>query len=222
MDLESLILPLISLPTVLIPRAIDFEEGDRKTYLIAFWSIAQVLNLILCYLLRRKILLANEQRIVSVPSTNVFAGGKNQKKEKQFLSIRDYDIKEWQKSVIEVVAVILVTVFAIVKYNAITPLLLSIVFMPYRIFKSKLFRIHFLNHTGDDLIRPFKNPPNPLFKMFKEMKQELGMSESKGRKKKPKKPTDSQKAALRAAQGASNSSPKQAVSQKKKTPNKRK
>eukprot|EP01120_Amphizonella_sp_Union-15-10_P008677 TRINITY_DN3156_c0_g1_i1.p1 TRINITY_DN3156_c0_g1~~TRINITY_DN3156_c0_g1_i1.p1 ORF type:complete len:242 (+),score=43.53 TRINITY_DN3156_c0_g1_i1:56-727(+) len=209
LNLESLILPLITIPTVLITKSIDFEQGDRKFYLLAFWGAFQVLNLVLCLLIRRKILQANEQRTVSVPVFNLFSNP-NQKKEKQFLSIKEYDLKEWQKSLLEVLTIFFVNLFVFVKFGGVSYLVLGAALTPYRIFKSKLFRIHFLNQTADDLVRPFKTQPNQLMKMFKGMKQELGMSstEPKRGKKKPKKPSETQRAALRIVQ-ETNSSPKQ-------------
>jgi len=67
---------------------------------------------------------------------------------------------------------------------------------PIRFFQSKLVRIHLLRQKGDDLSRPFKSPPNPVMKLVKEMKQEMGMTEVKNRKKKLKKPSDEVKKQL--------------------------
>jgi len=199
--MENIITGLLVVPIIWAGRSIDWTEGDRTYQLIAVWFIVQVLQLLVLLFVRHKIVRINDQKMISVLHTpiNLTGGGsRTQKQTKETMSVKEYDLREWNKQILSVVLPTLVIMYLQYKYATVVPLFTQTILSPFRLVRANLFRIHILKQKGDDLVRPFKSS-NPITKLMKEMKQEIGMNEpSKRGKKKLKKPNESQKAAIRA------------------------
>eukprot|EP01121_Diplochlamys_sp_Union-15-3_P018295 TRINITY_DN6636_c0_g1_i1.p1 TRINITY_DN6636_c0_g1~~TRINITY_DN6636_c0_g1_i1.p1 ORF type:complete len:207 (-),score=38.24 TRINITY_DN6636_c0_g1_i1:8-628(-) len=199
MDIENLIQAALVLPAIIIGKAVDFNVGDRKFYVVVTWVVVNVLQVLALLYIWRQIQKKNDHNTITVTQTRSMISLNARKSNREAMTIKAYDEKEWGTLALTVIGGAVVLFYFYWKMDTVVPIFTQLLVGPFRTVRSKLFRLHVLDQHGPDLERPFKSSSGSFSKMLKDMKQEMGLSSGPSkRKKQPKKPTQALKDKLKA------------------------
>mmetsp|Transcript_18435 Transcript_18435/g.20495 ORF Transcript_18435/g.20495 Transcript_18435/m.20495 type:complete len:231 (-) Transcript_18435:133-825(-) len=198
--MDNVISGLAILPAIYFVRSLDFEIGDRKEYAYNTFIVVQsILALCIAYIYW-SIRSTRDQRSVSL-TKNIWG----QQIKKEIITVFEYDSREFMKLAFGFLLSLGMIFWGTVKWPEVVATFAATqcVIIPFRTFKSNLFKSHIL---GWNIPRPFPQPPSPFKQMWSEMKKELqsldpNAKTPRGSKKKSaKKPKAGDVAAIRKRQ----------------------
>eukprot|EP01129_Flabellula_baltica_P001105 TRINITY_DN11017_c0_g1_i1.p1 TRINITY_DN11017_c0_g1~~TRINITY_DN11017_c0_g1_i1.p1 ORF type:complete len:202 (-),score=41.09 TRINITY_DN11017_c0_g1_i1:41-646(-) len=191
MDMKRM---LVVGPVIYASRQLDFENNpDYVFYLrIAFGLVllTEFCVWLYCYLTAQK---SEDKKVIKVPEdASPFSSEAPKMNE---MTVPEYDVSQVKKCLTQLVMLGGIISFIHIQYAAVTPLVVQLVLRPLTMFDHGIFKAYIL---GQHVARPFPPPKSP-FDGLKDMQQQLAEAsgEEAPKKKKSRKPTESDKAKKR-------------------------